>query len=339
MSEQMPMTLIVAPGEWRVAGHDRAVHNLASALAEPAHAHLFVGPKRIGKRTLAVELAKALNCEAEQAARPCQICFSCRLIEKAGHPDVTLIEPDDKAHVSIDQVRSLRQELAMPPTQARWRVVTIRADTLTEPAADALLKTLEEPNSRVVLILTTFDLDAVPETIVSRCQTTVLGLVAIEATVAELVLRGVDREHAERTAALCFGAIGWAIEAADDNKVIAKREEIQSELIHWQSDSLQERLGAAGRLAGTGGKPDKIRGQAIEFLEIMMTWWRTVLLAGSGEIGPASLSSAPAAMPTAAKRESPAMALHAIRAIAIAITRINQNVDTRLTLEALAIAL
>jgi DNA polymerase-3 subunit delta' len=330
--------VIAARGQWNVTGHDRAVEALGSSLERPAHAYLFTGPKRTGKRTLAVELAKALNCEAALNERPCQTCSACRLIDKWGHPDVTLIQPEEKAHIVIEQVRQIRQELALRPNQGRWRVVIVRADLLTENAADALLKTLEEPNPQVILILTTYDVEAVPETIVSRCRSVTLGLVSTEQVEAELRRRGIDRESASSLAALSYGAVGWAVEAASDDALVKNRTALHEDMARWRSDSLRERLSAAEWLS-SGGKPDKSRTQSVEELEIMLTWWRDIMLAASGNMELVVNAAWKSEIEAAAARESPATALRVIRLIVTAITRINQNVDPRLSLEALAVGL
>lgn len=321
-------------GVWHVRGHDGVVRTLRKSLDHPAHAYLILGPRGAGKKTLAIELAKALNCEASLSERPCQTCNSCELIDRMIHPDVSYLEPVEKASISIDQVRFVRRDLSILPNQGRWRVAIIQADLLTEPAADALLKTLEEPNDRVVLVLTGGDMFTIPETIVSRCRVVQLGLVGVEVISAELRSRGIDTQQSDELAQLAYGSVGWAVTASTKPDEVARRQSIRKDIARWGSTSLLDRLSAAESLAAAG-KPDKVRALAMEELETMMTWWRDVLLASSGQndlmVG--------AARPEDASSQTPATAVKAIREIATAATRIKENVDSRLTLEALGIGI
>jgi DNA polymerase-3 subunit delta' len=325
------------PSSWRVRGHEHAVRMLCAALDHPAHAYLILGPKDTGKRTLALELAKALSCEASASRRPCQTCPACLLVGKMGHPDVSILQPEEKAQISIDQVRAMRQELTLRPNQGRWRVAIIQADMLTEPAADALLKVLEEPCERVVLVLLGASLESIPETVASRCRTVQLGLVPVSVVAEELRARGVQPEEAEKLAALSFGATGWAVRASQDPAMAAARSAIRDDVARWGDESLLSRLQAAQALA-TGTKMTERRATVMEELEVMMVWWRDVLLAVSGEPDLVVNSTSLGDIERVAARGSTASALAAIRAIAAAGTRITENVDPRLTLEALAVA-
>lgn len=328
-----------ADASWRVRGHEHAVAMLSRSLCAPVHALLIVGPKGVGKRTLGLELAKALNCESTGAERPCQHCPSCRSIERSISPDVSLIEPEDKERIAIDQIREVREQLVLKPSQGKWRVVIIRADVLTEMAAGALLKTLEEPNSQVVLVLTARDVESVPETIVSRCRVLVCSLLATSTIVDELVGRGLNREQALHIAALSYGSIGWAIQAAVDEAMAAGREAIRDNLAGWRSGSLLNRLTAAADMATASTKSDHTRSLAIEELAIMATWWRDILLASAGQTDLVVNNQATEEIERQSSAETPVRALNVLRSICVAATRVNQNVEPRLALEALAVAL
>ncbi len=325
-------------GLWHVTGHDHAVELLARSLEAPAHAYLLVGPRGIGKRTLGIELAKALNCEVERERRPCQTCRSCRLIGRLSHPDVSLIIPE-KESVSIDQIRELRQQLALVPAESPWRIVVARADALTEMAADALLKTLEEPHPQIVLVLTARNIHVLPETIVSRCRVIVLGLIATDVIGQELQGDGVEHVEAARLAALSYGSLGWAKNAAADSELADRREQIREDLARWGGGSILARLQAAESLSRAASRPDKTRALVMEELEIMMTWWRDVLLATSGQPELVVNQAARAAIERTASSETVKHAHCVMRSIAVAAARISGNVDPRLTLEALAVGL
>jgi DNA polymerase-3 subunit delta' len=135
-------------------------------------AYLFLGPHHVGKRTAALALAQALNCRdeaARAAADACGACPSCRRIEAAVHPDVETIRPDGQ-FIRIDQVREVADRLVLIPFEARKRVVILaQAERMNPQAANAFLKTLEEPPADTLIVLCAEDARRLPETIVSRC--------------------------------------------------------------------------------------------------------------------------------------------------------------------------
>lgn len=141
------------------------------------HAYLFSGDDLPEMEALARTLAKVLNCqhpvraESGQAIDSCDRCLACRKIEGFNHPDVQWIRPESKMrNITIDQTRELIQTICLKPTEAEYKVaVIVAADRMNVQAANAFLKTLEEPPARSVIILLTTAIDQVLETILSRC--------------------------------------------------------------------------------------------------------------------------------------------------------------------------
>src|SRR4030042_2469284 len=203
---------------WRVIGHPRAVELLDNSLKRErlSHAYLFVGPAHVGKMTLAVSLAQALNCEAEDP--PCGECQACRRIEAGKHADVQVIglTYDRNAagrlrtEISIDQIRELQHTASLPPYEGRKKVFIIDgAECLNMEAANCLLKTLEEPPSYVLLILLAVNDRVLLPTIVSRCQRIELGPLSCDLVERTLIEReGIAPEKARVLARLCGGGIG-----------------------------------------------------------------------------------------------------------------------------------
>ncbi len=133
------------------------------------HAYLFSGPRGVGKTTTARLLAMAVNCEAPLEQRPCGVCESCRLVQSGAHPDV--IELDAASNNSVEDVRDLRERAMLSSMRGGTRVwILDEAHMLSKAAANALLKTLEEPPPGLMFILATTEPERLPPTVLSRCQ-------------------------------------------------------------------------------------------------------------------------------------------------------------------------
>ncbi len=241
-----------APGSYfaGLLGQERAVRVLdRTAASGRMPSLLFVGRHGVGKRTAALMLAQGANCAAA-GTRPCGECRSCRTIAALIHPDVRVLFPaaqrrrEDESSETPDQpldtpepfalgrrqpapnpshlipiaaIRWLRREMARPPLSARHRFfVILHADRLRGEAANALLKTLEEPQAQSSFILTAAQPGILPPTIRSRCQVVRFGDIP-EATIADCLVRsaGADPAAARTAAALADGSLGDAFRHLD----------------------------------------------------------------------------------------------------------------------------
>jgi len=152
-----------------ITGHERQKDILRRALTQQriAHAYLFSGPDGIGKRLVALAFARALLCTNGQG---CGSCSACRKVDHNNHPDVHLLETEG-ASIKIEQIRGLQKELSLRPLEGQYKICLIDgAEKMTLGAANALLKTLEEPQANTLLVLLTDQPEQLITTIRSRCQ-------------------------------------------------------------------------------------------------------------------------------------------------------------------------
>jgi len=207
-----------------IVGQDHAVRMLHKALAGArlAHAYLFYGPSGVGKKYTALQFVKALYC-LTSPLDACDTCTSCRKIVAGNHADVTLIAPEDTS-MKIEQVRAMQRQLGYKPYEnQRTTIIMDGCELLTPPAANALLKTLEEPPSNTLLLLITGNKEALPLTIVSRCQLVPFRLLTSPQLCIILEQQGVDSGRAALVATLAEGHLEQLSEA-DVSQVLAARQ-------------------------------------------------------------------------------------------------------------------
>ncbi|HSO28821.1 MAG TPA: AAA family ATPase [Candidatus Sulfomarinibacteraceae bacterium] len=222
------------------------------------HAVLLSGPSGVGKTTLALDIAAALLCGAEEpAARPCRSCRACRMVEHANHPDLHRLAPSGPGgSISIGGrgergVRDLIADLALLPVEGGARVALIEsADRMSEDGQSAFLKTLEEPPSRTTILLCADDEERLLPTIRSRCARIRLGPMGsrgVEAVLQSGVLA--DAPTAARLARITDGRPGRAIAYALAPEAAAIRAEIARTLLDLLGAGVTARLTGTRELA------------------------------------------------------------------------------------------
>lgn len=219
-----------------IRGHEAIVRSFDAAWQRGrlGHAYLFVGPAGVGKHTFARELARALLCETRsRKLQACGRCASCALVDAGTHPDLVLAaRPEEKVDLPIEQVRELIEHLSLKPARGGRKVAILDdADDLTAEAANAFLKTLEEPPPGSILILIG---GPTPErqfsTILSRCQVVSFSPLRKEQVVELLRERGVsDEARLDRLVRVAGGSVGQAL-ALDDESLWAFRKALLSAL-------------------------------------------------------------------------------------------------------------
>ncbi|OLC81991.1 MAG: DNA polymerase III subunit delta' [Nitrospirae bacterium 13_1_40CM_3_62_11] len=264
-------------------GHERPTAILKASILHDrvAHAYLFFGEDRIGKRLAALRFAQAINCEIDYGPGgpdACGACRSCRQIEARTHPDFLLIEPDQEQanpQIKIEQIRELEQQLVYHPLVGRRKVCLIdEADRMTPGAANALLKTLEEPPDHSLLLLITSRPSALLATVRSRCQG--IRFVAPARADVETALKTTRRippADARFLAMVTQGRIGQALET-DLAATRVQQDEFSTLTSAKSLHSVGTLLTAAEALYRSDRAP--------EALEWIVRWIRDLILVSVG---------------------------------------------------------
>ncbi len=261
---------------WDLVGHEWAVDMLKKHVINGTtrHAYLFSGPPGLGRRTLALRFAQALNCTTPtDAGVPCGACRDCKQIEAMQHPDLTIIQADSEGGtMKVDQIREARRTLTLKPYQSNFRVsIFLRFQEANDNASNALLKTLEEAPSYAVLILTADNPEQLLPTIISRCEVLRLRPLSIQDVKKDLESRGVESERARLVAHISSGRPGYARQLVENDVLLEKREERLNDLLTLLPASRVEKFAYADKLSKD---KDSMR-QAILF---WLSYWRDVML-------------------------------------------------------------
>jgi len=235
--------------------------------------------------------------------------------------------------IKIEAIRELQQSLSLSPVEGDYRLCIIRQmDVATPSAANCLLKTLEEPPQRVILILTASGIEALLPTIVSRCQVLSLRLVEMGRIVAALQERGVGCERARLLASLAQGRVGWAIEASQDESVLARREEVLEKVLGLEGASYQARFVWADQLSRNVDQVPYV-------LYVLSSWWHDVLGLASGSGIQVTNLDRKSALEEWAARYGVDGAQQVLRSIRDTRWRLEHNANRRLALEVLMLDL
>lgn len=201
-----------------VIGHHDVVELLESDLGRPAQAYLFTGPQSVGRETVALRFAAGLlGGDSDERAR--------RLVLTRSHPDLRVLEPEGATSLGVDQAREVVSRASLAPVEAARSVFLFpEAGAMTEQAANALLKTLEEPSAEVVFLLVAESEDDFPPTVASRCRTVHMGRVPLTELAEALIARGLSEETANGVAAVSGGRPGLALSLMSQPEVARFRE-------------------------------------------------------------------------------------------------------------------
>ena len=309
------------------------------------HAYLLSGPNGVGKAAAARAFAQALCCtneDRQDPSAPCGQCRACRNVLRGVHPDVETFSLDtqvilaDKpgrgSTLTIDTVRRLRSSGALLPLESDRRILIIDdAETLLEPAQQALLKTLEEPPHGVTLMLLADEPEALLETVRSRCQEVILRPVPQAEVMHALQRRGVADSLATEVALLSRGCAGWALAAVADKKLLQARREERASAARWITSSRYEKLVTAFTLGDQFGKQ---RAEVVGVVQAAIQLLRDEMIAAAQATSKAEVNQLHSVGVAA-----PALAFsQAISATLQCLSDLNSNVRPRLALEAMVVA-
>ena len=322
---------------WDLLGHEWAVDMLQQHISRSTlrHAYLFSGPSGLGRRTLALRLAQALNCtEPAAPGQPCGACRDCRQTESMRHPDLTIVQAETEGGtLKVDQVREVRRALSLKPYQGRYRVaIFLRFQEASEGAANALLKTLEEAPEYAVLILTADAPEQLLPTVTSRCEVLRLRPLSVDMVETHLQAHGADPELARLIAHVSGGRPGYALQLLKGESALEFRAERLADLGGLLSCTRVHKFDYAEKMA-------KDKETMRQTLLVWSSFWRDVLLCASGASAPIANIDQEKKVTALANTLELGRAKQIVSNVELALQRLDRNVNARLLAEVLLLDL
>lgn len=316
----------------QITGHDRQKDILRRALSADrlAHAYLFEGPEGIGKKLMALALVRAVFCDNNTG---CGECAACRKVDHNNHPDLHIFEPDGQ-QIKIEQIRELQRELSFRPLEAKKKVCLIdQADRMNPSAANALLKTLEEPSSNTLIILLSSRPDAMLVTVRSRCQRLPFSRLPQQRIEDALQThRNLDPASAHVLAALAEGSFLRAL-GRDNELYLERRRDLLKNVTALSGASIMPLLELAKSMASE-------KELIPDFLEILQSFYRDILIFQHGrpEKSLVNIDLMEKIRRVSAKEDTASL-LRKLEVIQAGRKNLDRNVNAQLNLEVLLLHL
>lgn len=261
--------------KWPIIGHQRIIKSLQNSIANDklAHSYLFSGPPQVGKMTVAKYFVKSIQCQSK-IEKPCNKCKSCLEIEKNIHPDTVIINKENS--IKIEEMRELQHKFNLR-SQKSYKVALINnAENMTEEAANSILKFLEEPKGKIVIILITEAKQALLPTIVSRCQIVKFLPVPIEIIRKELYNLGKDRQKVAEIVNLSGGKPGLALAFLNNPELIKERIRVINQLEDLIQSRLYKRIDFVSKIG-------KDKNFILKILDIWLSYFRDLMFVSGSE--------------------------------------------------------
>jgi DNA polymerase-3 subunit delta' len=274
--------------DWNYIGQEWAVSLLKKhiTLGTTRQAYLFTGPQGIGRRTLALRFAQAINCQDPPTpGEACGECRACKGFLKSEQADLSILKRDpDRTRILIEQIRALQHTLALAPYESKYRIaLLINFQEATEDAQNALLKLLEEPPDRVILLLTAESAESLLPTISSRCeQIRLRPLKPVKLADSLAKIEGLKTAPVEQLAHISGGCPGRAIELGRSADLFRKRRERIEEGLDLLHTGIVERFSYAEKTTRRNEKMNQNRDELRLVLQAWTSLWRDIYLASSG---------------------------------------------------------
>ncbi len=330
-----------------IKGQDNAIEFLKNSIDNDkvSHAYMFIGPAGVGKKATAINFAKALNCLSPKDEGPCDpstnsgshpelvegcdVCAQCKKIDASNHPDVLIATPaKEDSSFGIDRIRAVTKDIGLRPYEGRKKVYILdSADSMTQEAQNALLKTLEEPPSESVLILIVENINAIFPTIQSRAKR-VRFFPLLPEIIKKILIDSykLDRDKAEVLSRISSGELGKALKYNDED-FFEKRKRI--------IDGLKDGALLDSDLDGLSKSELRLA------LDIMLTWYRDILVTKAGVDGRFALVNVDrlSLIRDEAKRSSFEALNNIINQVILTGSFLEQNVNPKLAMGVLGINL
>ena len=317
---------------WNLIGHEWAVRMLKQHVVQKNHrqAYLITGPESVGRSTLALRFAQALNCpQPVDIGEPCLDCPTCSQLERLVHPDLAVVEAEQRGgQLKVDQIRELQHGLSLAPYDANYRIaVLLRFEEANRQAANALLKTLEEPPPQVVIMLTSVSADRLLPTIVSRCEVIRLRPVPSDELNQGLITKWqIPPQEADLLTHLSGGRPGYAFRLYQNPEELSNRKMWLEDQLNLLSASRVDRFNYVDTMA-------KNPQTYLEILKVWLSFWRDILLRSSSSNSQITNIDYQEIIKDLADRFSRQQAFSMVVALEKVFDQLARNVNPRLALE------
>ncbi len=335
-----PLCATMAGMVWHLVGQAWAESMLQQHIlrGQVRHAYLFTGPSGVGRRSLALSFAQALICiQSSTPGVPCGTCRNCIQVERMQHPDLSVVQAESVGGVlKVEQVRELQRQLSLAPYEAAYRIaLLLRFDEANDSAQNSLLKTLEEPNDKVILLLTAELPENLLPTIVSRCELLHLRPAPLQELTDALVEReSLPADQARLIAHIAGGRPGYALHLCHEPNLMERRKLWLDDLLSLLGAKRREKLAYANAKFYSRDERGEAREVLREALIWWLTFWRDVLLTSSGVTDALTNLDYADQVQKVSSRVDRSSALKLVKRLEASLGRLN-NANLRLLAEAL----